>query len=508
VSPRLLVVAAPCTIAAMVASADGNLQYDDAGYLTRGFYHAAQVEERGDLFYLRLPWSLRFETPKAPLYTGLLALLAHFIPWSEVELLCALGAALPFAALLLGAAVLARDGGGPRAPPLALCALLASPLLVHLAARLLVETTLAALVVWGTVAAQRRCERPDLASEIGLGVASGLALLTKLLAPLFLAPVVLLAAAEVARREGVRRALRLVLVAAAVAFAVSALWYERNLATALGYAREAAQHAHSVDAGSPWTRPARLVWIGLGWPLLAGALGVAAFARRSPRPDGPRRRRLRRFALAAAAVSAAPIVAPPVFDPRFWAPAVALLAVSVGVDAAALVAEGPRLRRAAIASAAAACALASALLAARAPRWSTPWPLAELLAERASGREEPLAVCTMGAHPAFNVEKVRLVAEWARIRPRPRVTDVLHSGLPLDVAAAVAGCDLLFVLDPDETLPVHTQQLVNVDLRAARARLERDPGALRPDPTLEPRLGSQVSVEVYQRAPRPLRPTS
>jgi len=198
----IVVVAGLAAAFVFVVHTDAGLEYDDAVYLARGFYHAAQVAERGFPAPLRLAWSLRFESPKPPLFQGWLALLALAFPWDRLREILVLGAIGPLAALVTGMAWLSGRLGGARAATLSLAIYAMSPLALLIGTRLLVETTLAATIVFAALAALRRCEGESLLAELAFGALGGLALLTKLLAPVFLGPLALVLALEVGRREG------------------------------------------------------------------------------------------------------------------------------------------------------------------------------------------------------------------------------------------------------------------------------------------------------------------
>ncbi len=253
-------------VALFVLRTDARIEYDDAAYLHRGLYHAAQVSERGNLLLPRLVWSLSFESPKPPLFHGVIALAALAFGRDNLGAVLVTATLVPLLALSPAIYALAREAAIPRAGLLALATYLAMPAALALGTRLLTETTLAATVVGATFFFFRRARGGGLGDEIGAGVCSGLSLLAKLLGPLFLAPVGALALWECWRTEGWRRAVRFFAVAAGITVLIAGPWYLQQWRR--GARLRAATPAVTSRRlyGSPaWMRPFDFVRGTVGW---------------------------------------------------------------------------------------------------------------------------------------------------------------------------------------------------------------------------------------------------
>jgi 4-amino-4-deoxy-L-arabinose transferase-like glycosyltransferase len=483
------------TLALFVLRTDAGMAHDDPVYLTRGLYHAAQVSERGNLLLPRLAWSLGFESPKPPLFHGLLAVSALLFGREHVGAVLVAGTLVPLALLAGALYALAREVVGPRAGLLAIVIYLAMPAALELGTRLLTETTLAATVIAGSFFAWRRARGGGIATEVGFGICAGLSLLTKLLGPLFLAPAGAVALLACWQTEGPRRATRFAGIAAAVALLVAGPWYLRNGAAVLAFASYARTHLPSLYVGPAWMRPVDFVRGTVGWAL--AALLLALLLRRPAAGDGAAL--LRRMALAAAAISAAVIGSQPMFDPRYWLPAAALLAAWAGVELdAAYESVGPSLRPlVAAALTVLVAAAAYSLLTEERPR--TPWRASSVIARLGAVAAPPL-LCELGNTPEWNIEKLRLAVELAPLRPRLAVADLLSDGRAVDMAARLDRCGVVFALPVEAITTAPNQRALNADLAAGWRELARH-RELVADPTVARALGSRAAVQVFRRRP-------
>ncbi|HET9769110.1 MAG TPA: glycosyltransferase family 39 protein [Thermoanaerobaculia bacterium] len=493
-----LIVGCSLPVALYVLRTDAGIEYDDAVYLTRGLYHAAQVSERGNLLLPRLAWSLGFEAPKPPLFHAVIAVAVLALGRGHLGAVLVVATVGPLLALALAIYALARETASPRAGWLALATYLAMPAALVLGTRLLTETTLAATVVGGTFFFLRRARGGGFRDELGAGICCGLSLLAKLLGPLFLAPVGALAVLECWRREGPRRAGRVLAVVAGVTLLLAGPWYLRNARAALDFARYAHTHLPNLYAGPARMRPIDLVRGSVGWVVLM-LLFVLLFLRLRE-TEGGGQRLLRRMILGSAGLSALVIGAQPMFDPRYWLPAAALLATWAGIalDAAWRRLAGRPLRwLIPVASAALLVVSVYSLAASRRPQ--TPWTAfraVELLAMTPPGQPR---LCTLGSNPDWNIEKLRLAVELAAVRPRLKVDDLLVDGKARDLPSRLAGCDVVIALQPDRVPSVRNQQAVNADLAAGWAELRARRDAFEPAPTVAAALGSRALPQVFVR---------
>lgn len=499
--PACLVVGCSLLVALYVVRTDAGIEYDDAVYLYRGLYHAAQVTERGNLLLPRLAWSLGFEAPKPPLFHAVIALAALAFGRDHLGAVLVAATLLPLLALTAAIYALAREAASPRAGLLALTTYFAMPAALVLGTRLLTETTVAATIVAGTFFFFRRARGGGFRDELAAGICCGLSLLAKLLGPLFLAPVGALALFECWRREGPRRAGRFAVVVAGIALLLAGPWYLRNGRAALDFARYAHTHLPNLYAYPAWMRPLDFLRGTVGWVAL-----MLLFAFVFPRPHesqpGDNPRLLRRMILCSAALSALTIGIQPMFDPRYWLPAAALLATwaGVGLDAAWQQLAGRPLRWL-LPVASTALLVASIHSLATAPRPQTPWTAFRAIELLSTTTKSLPRLCTLGSNPDWNIEKLRLAVELATVRPRLRVDDLLVDGKAVDLPSRLAGCDVVIALRPDQVPSVRNQRAVNAGLAAGWAELGTRRDAFEPAPAVAAALGSRAHPEVFVRRP-------
>lgn len=458
----LLVVAAvavACSFA-IVASRAGGLEYDDAHYLDRGLYHFHQIENR-NWRLPRLAWSLSLERQRPPLFHGWVAAGALALGDRTIEPLFLWSLWGPLAALLLFTALSGRRAGGATGAAIAVLTLVAAPAVLELASRTLVDVTLAATVAATLFLLARRLDGGGVGASALVGAAAGAAALTKLTAPLFLAPMVLVATFHIGRFESRAAALRFLGVATLVAAAVAAPWYLRHGVEAVEFARYAASFWPCADTGSAWSRPLRLIGATASWPLAVGLAGLAWFAHSKRRAVPQGGVPWGALALAGSLPAAVVVMLPPVFEPRYLFSALPPLAALAGGWASSLFRRLPPVGRALLVVASGGLAAASLVPAARARVVPVPWRTGSVLQRIAADPKATVRVCTIGNRPDWNVFKVRLVAERERLRPRMQVEDGLVLGCP---ERALAECDALLVLDPSGVPAEESQQRLNEGL--------------------------------------------
>lgn len=319
-----------------VARANGYLQWDDAQYLYRGIYHARQVSKHSHLLLPRLAFSLSFESPKPPLYTGWIALGALLLGYREVPALLFWSTAPVFLALLLLVFATARKLGGTFAGCLAVgCALSFSGVLLY-GGSLMVEAMLAFWILAVIVLAAAWCGAPSPARSMLLGAAIGFALLTKVSAGVFLAPVVVYAGVAVTRRLGWPAAWRTGTVVALSAAAVCGFWYFKHLSEAVEFARYASRFSDFAPRAS---FPARVTQIvrevfGWWWAVILPLLLFGTARRNEPPRSLPTEIDFRRMAFLAAGFGFVVISFARYFEARFFMPITPAFAVLAGAAGA------------------------------------------------------------------------------------------------------------------------------------------------------------------------------
>ena len=239
----------------------GNLAWDDADYLRQGLADARHATSGTTLAVIpRLLARLIKEQPKPPLLVGWIALGALLTGRSHIDMLMVYSSVVPFLLLALGTVGLARRFHGPAAGLLALAFLLASPRALSFGGKVMVETFLAFWVLLALGLASELAVWPRWTTGIALGLATGLALLTKLTA------VLLLAGASVSFlwwmfRPGPDRSLRKRALGWAIVtcLAVAGPWYACNARAAVQFGTFSARYNLLAEGQS------RIVPPGIGW---------------------------------------------------------------------------------------------------------------------------------------------------------------------------------------------------------------------------------------------------
>jgi 4-amino-4-deoxy-L-arabinose transferase-like glycosyltransferase len=252
---------------------------------------------------------------------------------------------VPFLFLALGTVSLARRNHGPAAGLLAMAFLLASPRTPSFGGKVMVETFLASWVLLALGLASRLAASPRRQTGIALGLATGLALLTKLTA------VLLLSGALVPFlwwmfRPGPDRSLRTRALGWAIVtcLVVAGPWYARNAPAAVQFGAFSARYNLLAEGQSQIVptgdRLIRILGDLPGWPLLVtlGAVGFAVSVRQSEpsfetaETDGPctPSARFRVLVVASTLAAAGALMIPAYFDTRFLLPLWPSIAVALG----------------------------------------------------------------------------------------------------------------------------------------------------------------------------------
>ena len=423
----------------LVLARHGNLAWDDADYLRRGLADARHATSGTTLAVIpRLLARLIKEQPKPPLLVGWIAVGALLTDRSHIDMLMVYSSVVPFLLLALGTVGLARRLHGPAAGLLALAFLLASPRALSFGGKVMVETFLAFWVLLALGLASELAVWPRWTTGIALGLATGLALLTKLTA------VLLLAGASVSFlwwmfRPGPDRSLRKRALGWAIVMclAVAGPWYACNARVAVRFGTFSARYNLLAEGQSrivsPRDRLGRILSDLPGWPLIV-MLGVVGFGISVRRGSNPTLETAERAALcstparfrvlvvASTLAAAGALMIPAYFDTRFLLPLWPSIAVALG-GALARAFRGLTFRpRVAIGAALAASLAASIAGVVGEPASTTCWAARGLIDQIVS-RYGVATLANVGNVADWNVCKTGLINE---LRDDPGNCFVLH----------------------------------------------------------------------------------
>jgi hypothetical protein len=460
----ILVSATTLMLAGLVISRRGNLGWDDADYLRRGLTNARLAVAAGGL--RTIPVALDrtlLEQPKPPLLVGWITLGALALGRARVELLMVHASVAPFLVLAVTVAWLAGRWRGPLAGLLAVVFLVCSPRMLAFGAKVMVETFLGLWVLLALAAASRLVDRPSRRVGIALGLATGLALLTKLTAILLLSGATLPLLWWAMRIEASRKArIRALGWAALACLAVAVPWYARNAAAAVRFAAFSSQFNLVAEGRreviSVGDRLEQILNDLPGWPLVValGLLGsgLAAFrllpwsepavpeAASHPEPG-----RFRALTVASTLAATAMLMAPPYFDSRFLLPLWPAVAVGLGAGFAVPIRLLTPFSLHGVGSGLAACLAFSVVGLAREPACKTYWQAGELI-DRLVATRGVVDLVNVGNTASWNVCKTGLINE---LRANPSDCFVIHdlSGYSADeVRSGLPRCAALLVLEP------------------------------------------------------------
>jgi 4-amino-4-deoxy-L-arabinose transferase-like glycosyltransferase len=488
-------LAAFCVIilSAFVLTRRGNLAWDDADYLRRGLAIArASLADGPAPVAARFVGWLHRERPKPPLLVGWIAIGVLAVGKQHFDALLILASVVPFGLLSLAVWTIARKHCGGLAGLLALTFLLASPRALSFGARAMVETFLGLWILITLRLAAAVVERPSRRAGMKLGIATGLALLTKLTTVLLLAGAVVPSLWWMVRADSGRAArLRSMGWAALTCALLAGPWYARNAVPAFRFAALSSRFNELAEGRSDvigaTDRLTRLASDLPGWPLLGwlALLGLAAYLTRrgsaSAQADlksGPPARRFTVLAGAGALAGSALLLIPTYFDSRFLLPIWPSLDVALGGMTAGPVSRLSRRGRLAMAAGLAACLAASTASLWREPRTSTPWAVASLI-DRLVDKHGVATLANVGDVEFWNVCKTGLVNEL-RVHPEGCfVLEDLSAESAEGLRSRLPGFDAVVVLDPS-ALPLDATAAAPRLNRASRTILE----VLRSDPGL------------------------
>jgi hypothetical protein len=436
-----LVAASLLGLTFLVLNRRGNLGWDDADYLRRGLSCARLAAGDGGFSLIPRTMSILVqEQPKPPFLVGWIMLGASMFGRSSLDFLLIQGSVLPFAILVLATVAMGRRSQGSWAGLLAVVLLVSSPRGLSFGGKVMVETSLALWVLLALALAAELPARPTRRLGVALGLATGLALLTKVTTVLLLAGPIVPFGWWVARRGSDRTArLRALVWAIATCLVVAGPWYVWNAPAALRFALSSAQfnlvaegHSRVIPTAD---RLFHLVADLPGWPL-AVILGIASIGRALGREPGDCRdlavglvSRLQtsssRFGLLVGTSTLAAtclLLIPPYFDSRFLLPLWPSLALALGCSLAAWLHGLGQWPRLALCAGLMVSLAASAAGLAREPVSATYWSVGRLL-DRLVARHGATNLANVGNIESWNVCKTGLINE---LRRNPGDCFVLH----------------------------------------------------------------------------------
>jgi 4-amino-4-deoxy-L-arabinose transferase-like glycosyltransferase len=434
-----LVLVSVVGLGMLVIARRGNLGWDDADYLRRGLSDARLTAFAGGPWVLphALDRLLR-ERPKPPLLVGWIELGALLLGRSHIDALILHGSVVPFLFVLIATAAGARHFHGDRAGLFGALFVLASPLALSFGGRVMVETFLSLWILLSLFLASLFLTRPTRKVGVALGLATGLALLTKLTAVILLAGALVPFCVRTVRRDADRPARWRALIWACLACCIiTAPWYMKNISSAVQFASFSASYNLVAEGRTHITPVADRLALILaqipGWPL-AAVLGVAGcFTSRGwrriheNRLEGQSGTDAEPFhycvmTLASVFMATTVLMFPPYFDTRFLLPLWPALVVVLSGGAARAFAGAARKPRLAMGAGLIAACLISAVGLVRSHVTATSWDAAALIDELVS-RHSISTLANLGNTESWNVCKTGLINE---LRKTPGDCFVLH----------------------------------------------------------------------------------
>jgi 4-amino-4-deoxy-L-arabinose transferase-like glycosyltransferase len=340
--------------------------------------------------------------------------------------------------LLIAVAELARRSDGPWAGLIAVIGVLASPRAFSFGGKVMVETFLSLWILLALALASRLLTEPGRKLAVGLGLVTGLALLTKTTAVFLLAGAIAWCLWRASRRDQDRVSrLRALAYAVMACVVLAAPWYVHNASRAARFAlfssrfnvvAEGRSHLISI-----WDRLAIILADLPGWPLVT-VLGTSALVVSAARWCGwdgassgfaerqPSSLQFRLMTAASLIGATAVLMVPSYFDTRFLLPLWPAVSVALGGATARLVANLGFVPRMLAGAGLAASVLISTVGLAREPIAPTYWSATKLI-DRLVSLHGVSILANVGNIETWNVCKTGLINE---LRSNPSDCFVLH----------------------------------------------------------------------------------
>jgi hypothetical protein len=463
VAALLVVVLTTSSLTWLVLSRQGNLGWDDADYLRRGYHIVGLATEHGGFDFGRIVTTSLKEKPKPPWLVGWIELGALLFGKRHLDAVIVFASVIPYLLLMIATSQIAGRRFGASARLFALLVLIASPMGLSFGGKVMVETFMALWILLIYDLAATLLERPTPRTAALLGLALGAAMLTKLTVALLLPVPALIFTALFIKRFGIGRETRRVFLSIlAPVLILAGPWYVTNGPAAIDFARFSARY--NIEAQGLTESTPRLRRIGEsieqlpGWPL-TGLLCVATtglfLAKKAPTATAQPRGNEQDFALISVAGALSGILIlllPSYFDPRFLLPVWPALAVVSGGVLASLDSR-LRLSKWLICPLLVGCVYFSWQGNVSEPRLTTYWSTQRLLDDLVHQRHANM-IGNVGNTPAWNVCKTGLMNE---LRDSPSDCYVLHDlsqATPEIMKRRLSRFDAVLILDP-QALPKH-----------------------------------------------------
>ncbi len=502
----ILIAATVAGLGVFVAKRQGNLAWDDADYLQRGLRLARMAQATG---LAGLPDSIvrtLRERPKPPMLIAWIEALALATGRQSLSAILLGATVVPYALLLLSVAIIARRLHDSRTSPIAVVCLLASPMSLAYGGKVMVETFMSLWTLWTFYFAARVLEKPTKPRAIGLGVALGLATLTKITVVLFLTvPAVAWIVLLLRRRREIPIPRDLWAWICLPALVIAGPWYALNLRETLAFAAESSRYNLLADSPLPtpprWHRVIDLAENLPGWPLLVagGVTAVGAFARRT-RPSDPAPpavgSNLTRLALLGAGSGTLILLLTSHFDPRFLLPVWPALAVSLGGFLRATTLRSGRAGASIVYGAVAVGVAMSWTAMIREPSSTTHWEARQLI-DDLTATYQIRTLANIGDMPDWNVCKTGLINEFRANPSDCFVLFNLSQSRPEELETQLGRLDAVVVLDREAFPPGHLEYLPGFN--RAYGSVARALSQNRYDRVETPTLAGLPPLSVYVR---------
>ena len=422
-------------VARLAAVREGNLTWDDAEYLYQGLEMSLWAKASGNLEHLRAISNMMHIPAKPPLLHGWIAQLWLWFGYRSPVPVIVGATAVPFGLLALAVVTVAWRLFGSRVALLAILSLAASPAMMALGPKILVETVpivvdAADLLLSGhpdrtaghhPCASSRRGAGPGSADEDD----NSLALIGGVpLCPVRLSP-------PPPDRRHPRRWIACVLLPIVV---LAGPWYLKNGKSALAHAVRSSSFNRVVSGGATVPRVQRVIELIqsiIGWPLLLALIAVGLWANLTPRgspavPEGPGREFIpegpgREFIKVTASgfvVGAILLLLPDYFETRFLFPAWPAMAIVIAALLQEFSTQGRPWRRA-VPPLVLALALGSSINAeCHEHRWVTYWQL-EGVIQKLMRDHGIKSLALLGNTGDWNFFKLRLINDLRCARESP-----------------------------------------------------------------------------------------
>ena len=436
-----------------------HFEWDDANYLYRGLYHANQISEIGDLLFLRLPYSLFFESPKPPFLTGWISTWFLLFGKENFEIVIIFSTIIPYVLLsflvyFVSSIIWTRTSG-----ILSLLFFWSSPIGMKFSTLVLTEIWTSFWLLATLISLSAAIIKGKLYLYLICGFSLGLLMLSKhsfsifLFGPLGVTILIWLRS----RRIGPTFpfvASSAVLVGAMI---TGGWWYVRNVEAALAHATYTANAL--LPATPRFLRPTEIAWEFLGPAGISVIIlltTIAVIRRKILLEKGSFAADERQVTFALLAISSIVVsillfLIPKFYEVRYVMPTLPLVSIIVGGAYGILRTHITAPMRAAVFALAVVAALFSiGHKIATGGDSQVAWKTDELL-DSTLQKYHIKSICNFGNMPDWNIYHLRFFIEMIGGRERGRTIVDFSELVDLGLAKLENGCDLVFMVNFDET---------------------------------------------------------